>query len=182
MKYLLFFNYLIRHKWHVFIECCRYGVPWRGISHDLSKFLPDEFIAYANHYHANHINSQLIIDPIDFESSPYYSAWLIHQKRNPHHWQWWILYGEDSHPRVIPMPEKYLKEMVADWLGAGRAQGQPDTLAWYQANKNKMMLHELTRMKVEQLLQHDRIVNSKYNRGSKTVVNSLNLKAADNVN
>jgi len=38
VKYLIFLNYLIRHKWYVFVECCRYGVPWRGISHDMSKF------------------------------------------------------------------------------------------------------------------------------------------------
>jgi len=182
MKYLIFLNYLIRHKWYVFVECCRYGVPWRGICHDISKFLPDEFIAYTNHYHANHISSQRIINPIDLENSPYYSAWLIHQKRNKHHWQWWILYGEESSPKIIPMPEKYIKEMVADWRGAGRAQGQPDTLAWYQANKTKMILHLSTRTKVEQLLQFDTIIDSEYNRGTPAVINNLSFKALDNVN
>jgi hypothetical protein len=182
VKYLIFLNYLIRHKWHVFVECCRYGVPWRGICHDISKFLPNEFIAYANHYYNNHISFQQNIIATDIEKSPYYLAWLIHQKRNRHHWQWWILHGENNNPRVIPMPEKYIKEMVADWRGAGRAQGQPDTLAWYQANKNKMILDKSTRIKVEQLLQFDRIIDSEYNRGTVSVVNNLNLKAVENMN
>jgi hypothetical protein len=177
LKYLIFLNYLISHKWHVFIECCRYGVPWRGISHDMSKFLPSEFIAYANYYFDNHISSQRTDVQIDQEKSPFCLAWLIHQKRNRHHWQWWILHGEENHPQVIPIPEKYVKEMVADWRGAGKAQGLPDTLAWYQANKDKMILHRSTRMKVEQLLQFGRIIDSEYSRGATDVVNGLNLKA-----
>ena len=48
-KYLLFFIDVIEHKWRVFLECCRLGIPWLGITHDLSKFLPGEFIAYANY-------------------------------------------------------------------------------------------------------------------------------------
>jgi hypothetical protein len=151
-KYWIFLKYLIRHKWHVFVECCRQGVPCRGMSHDVSKFLPSEFIAYANYYYENHISSQRTDIPIDQENSPYYLAWLIHQKRNRHHWQWWILHGEENHPRAIPMPEQYIKEMVADWYGAGRAQGQPDTLAWYERNKERMILHTSTRIRVEQLL------------------------------
>jgi len=182
VKYLIFLNYLIRHKWHVFVECCRFGVPWRGITHDLSKFLPGEFMAYANHYYDTNINSGRIININEVENPSYYLAWLVHQKRNRHHWQWWILHGEDDNPKVIPMPEKYVKEMVADWRGAGRAQGQPDISAWYQANKDKMILHISTRNRVEQLLEYDRIIDSEYHRGTAAVANSLSLKAVDNLN
>ncbi|MEA4924078.1 MAG: DUF5662 family protein [Syntrophomonadaceae bacterium] len=181
MKYLVFLNYLIRHKWHVLVECCRYGVPWRGICHDISKFLPDEFVAYANYYHTHHVRPQPIINPAGSDNSVYYSAWLIHQKRNPHHWQWWILYGEDSSPIVIPMPDKYIKEMVADWHGAGKAQGQPDIMTWYEANKGKMLLHVSTRRKVEQLLQFNKISAGEHLETA-AVMNNLKLKAIDNVN
>ncbi|HCF70962.1 MAG TPA: hypothetical protein DER33_05135 [Syntrophomonas sp.] len=58
------------------------------------------------------------------------------------------------------MPEKYVKEMVADWRGAGLAQGQADTLAWYHANKHKIILHPATRSQVEQLLYNSRITDS----------------------
>lgn len=34
---------------------------------------------------------------------------------------------------TIEMPERYRKEMLADWIGAGMAQGTPDTLGWYGA-------------------------------------------------
>lgn len=35
--------------------------------------------------------------------------------------------------------------MIADWKGAGRALGFPDTLAWYIKNRDKMMLAPTTR-------------------------------------
>ena len=51
MKYIKYLRYLIIHKFWVFIYCCQYGLYWRGIIHDLSKFLPSEFIPYANYFY-----------------------------------------------------------------------------------------------------------------------------------
>jgi len=46
-----------------------------------------------------------------------------------------------------------IREMVADWLGAGRAiTGEWEAVAWYGKNKDRMMLHPETRGKVEILL------------------------------
>ena len=47
MKYFL---YLIKHKWYVFIECCKVGIWWRGILHDLSCFLPSAFILSVKYW------------------------------------------------------------------------------------------------------------------------------------
>ena len=46
----------------------------------------------------------------------------------------------------LEMPHKYRAEMLADWRGAGRALGKPDTTGWYHANKDKMHLHPETRV------------------------------------
>ena len=37
------FNLVTRHRWVVFKLCCKAGIPWRGLVHDLSKFSPTEF-------------------------------------------------------------------------------------------------------------------------------------------
>lgn len=42
--------------------------------------------------------------------------------------------------------------MLADWKGAGKAQGTPNTKAWYQKNKNKMQLAPKTRELIEKAL------------------------------
>jgi len=39
--------------------------------------------------------------------------------------------------------------MLADWRGSGRTFGKPDTRAWYEANRDKMLLHPETRLWVE---------------------------------
>ena len=48
------------------------------------------------------------------------------------------------------MPDKYRKEMLADWKGAGKAQGTPNCKKWYLINKNKMRLHPETRRWIEE--------------------------------
>ena len=56
---------------------------------------------------------------------------------------------------VIPlkMPEKYICEMVADWMGAGKAiTGKWDVIIWYNSNKQNIILHDNTRKFVEHLL------------------------------
>ena len=51
MKHLKYLCYVLRHKWYVFIECCKLGIPVRGLVHDLSKFRPSEWFPYANFIH-----------------------------------------------------------------------------------------------------------------------------------
>jgi len=50
------------------------------------------------------------------------------------------------------MPYNAIREMVADWRGAGRALGKPDTVAWYQVNRANMRLHPFTEWHVQTLL------------------------------
>ena len=144
-KYLRYLWYIVRHKWFVLLGCWNYGLLWRGITHDWSKFLPSEFIPYAQHFYG----------PDEYKGSPkgkykFNFAWLLHQKRNSHHWQWWLLPLDSGTTSLFPMSNDDLLEMIADWDGAGRAiNGKVDTLSWYQANKDKMTLHPTTRECIE---------------------------------
>lgn len=149
MKHLKYLWYVIRHKWYVFVECVKLGIPLQGILHDLSKFLPDEWIPYANFFYGNYPDEEAK-DRIEIE---FLKAWLRHIHRNPHHHQYWVL-REDS-GRVLPldMPMKYRKEMLADWIGAGKAQGHGnDVHEWYAENRDKMFLHPDTRKWIEERL------------------------------
>lgn len=116
MKYLLYLRYLLKHKWYVFLKCCEYGIVWRGITHDVSKFLPDEFFPYANYFFGgvNLIGSKKMCSEID----NFRVARNLHYKRNEHH-----LTMPD-----LPASNDVLLEMVADWFGAAYAQGKPHTM------------------------------------------------------
>lgn len=152
--YKKYFLYVFRHKWFVFLECVKLGIIWRGIVHDNSKFLPSEAIAYANYFSSpNSTSNGGFHDPK--QSLEYFNvAWLKHQHRNPHHWQHWILVQDDEAPVVLPMPEVCRKEMLADWIGAGKAQGHGNDLKeWYGKHKDQMKLHPDTRNWIEQRIQ-----------------------------
>lgn len=219
--YWKYLKYVLKHKWFVFIECCKLGIPLRGLFHDLSKFLPSEFIPYARYFYGNYPETLTVYEKTyhwkmktkavikeDFDL-----AWLKHQKRNKHHWQYWLLVSDSSSkeftlqehgngypiylsrnnrhlaefdesilfpedrvkpntcndnaymyakeiqdrlnksPKVLLMPLKYQKEMLADWIGAGKAiNGKNDVKEWYLKNAGNMLLHNSVRRWVEVML------------------------------
>lgn len=61
--------------------------------------------------------------------------------------------------RPLPMPDEFIAEMLADWMGAGRAiRGYWDVWKWYEQNKAVIVLHPETRKKVEaRLLELQRL-------------------------
>lgn len=168
MKYLKYLRYLCRHKWFVFVECCRLGIPFAGIVHDWSKFLPSEFVPYAETFYGTRKSTEAL-DAIGefgraelaphgyFARDRFHVAWNWHQKRNPHHWQFWILLNDDSTQSPLPMPERYRREMFADWVGAGRAiTGKRDVVAWFERSRPKMQLHPETAIWIEDRMALER--------------------------
>lgn len=146
-----YFKYVARHKWFVFLACLEYGLIWRGIKHDWTKFLPSEWFPYVEYFYGRKPNNgatgyahQLKPDDTDFNY-----AWNHHQKRNSHHWQYYVLNFDEGGLLALDMPILDRKEMIADWRGAGMAQGRPKTWEWYEVNKDRMQLHSDTRQWVE---------------------------------
>jgi hypothetical protein len=157
VRYIRYLWYVVRHKWFVFLACLRYRLVWRGILHDLSKLRPSEFFPYANFFYGpkkKQVRDETgYYKPTDTGDEAFDFAWLLHQKRNRHHWQWWILPYDDGGFKAFPIPERDLKEMLCDWIGAGRAQGTPDTMAWWKKNHGQMVLEPKTRFRIWQMLE-----------------------------
>ena len=129
------------------------GIVWQGLIHDLSKFLPSEFFPYAEFFFGRPRGKTGYYKPTNTGDANFDFAWLLHQKRNKHHWQWWILPEDRGGVVILDMPIKYRKEMFCDWKGAGRAQGHGDDIReWYKVNGSKMQLHENTRRWIEDML------------------------------
>lgn len=157
MKHLKYLRYVVRHKWFVFLACCRYGIPFAGIVHDWSKFLPSEWCPYAEYFYGTRKSFEALDAIRDFgcaelapwgyfASDRFNAAWNLHQKRSPHHWQFWLLTQDSGETFPLPMPDRYRREMLADWEGAGRAiNGRIDTLPWYTRNRDRITIHSETR-------------------------------------
>ena len=162
MQYIKYLSYVIRHKWFVMIECFKVGLYWRGIIHDMSKFYPGEFIPYAKYFYGTWIkNDQCHGDiggRISYKDTEmgveevFNIAWLKHQHRNDHHWQYWILRLDDGGTTIFNMPHKAMKEMICDWKGAGQAinrTNSPDECReWFIKNRFNMTFADETREKL----------------------------------
>lgn len=146
--------YLLQHKWLVFIEACKLGIPWRGLVHDLSKFSPREWrprVAALGRRsqdfqdESGYYVSERVPDELAF-------GWLHHYHYNPHHWQWWVVMLDGKVHKVLPMSDEYRREMLADWLAVSRMPGRQKMIPWYMKNRNFMLLHPDTRRWVEDRL------------------------------
>jgi len=115
MKMWKHFNLVNKHRWNVFKVAVKAGIPWRGFIHDLSKYLPVEFIESAKFYNGKvspYISSR--------EALGYSKAWLHHKAANKHHEEYWYDWN-NNHERAAVMPYKYAVEMICDSIGAGKA-------------------------------------------------------------
>jgi len=146
--------YVLRHKWYVLRVSFKYGCVWRAIVHDLSKFLPSEWFPYAEYFYGVSPHPD-VADKIRAKRKAAFDlAWLYHQRRNLHHHQYWVLNRDDGTQEALEMPDIYVREMLADWTGAGLAiHGKNECLEWYLKERHKMILHPSTREKVESLLK-----------------------------
>ena len=165
--HLAYLKYVLVHKFYVLWGGIRLGdIPlWQLIFHDMSKFSKAEWLPYVRQFY-NADGSQRKVrdatgayDP-SVQSEAFKAAWRHHWRNNPHHWSYWITYHtfNETTKRDIPfpMPDVYVREMVIDWFAAGMTQGKPDCMAWYAAQKDKLVLHRETRIAVEQVLQEAR--------------------------
>ena len=114
------FKLITIHRWYVFLNCCKAGMPIRGLCHDLSKYSPTEFWESVKYFQGNR-------SPIDAckEVNGYSVAWMHHKGRNPHHYEHWQD-NFDKGGQAVQMPFKYALELVCDYLAAGRAYMKKD--------------------------------------------------------
>lgn len=106
---------ILKHKYWVFRYCLKFGLIWRGIKHDFSKFSPTEFLESVKYY----TGTSSPIDACKKENGVSYS-WMHHKGRNDHHYEYWVD-NLDNGGEPIVMPYKAAVEMISDMLGAGRA-------------------------------------------------------------
>lgn len=124
------------HRKWVRRYCFMAGIPWRGLTHDLSKYSPTEFFESARYWTGTS-------SPINEAKKDlgYSKAWLHHRGRNPHHWAYWADNFSEG-LTVYPMPKDDFVEMVCDFLAAGRAyRGDKFTYTgertWWENDKKK---------------------------------------------
>ncbi|MCM3361236.1 DUF5662 family protein [Niallia sp. MER TA 168] len=140
------FLYILEHKLNVLVECWQEGLIIQGITHDLSKFKPKEFFPYSKKFFYKGKNNAE--DELKWKY-----AWLNHQHQNKHHWEYWVI--DPNNNQAVPMPRKYLMEMVCDWRSFSRKWGRkvkPSSLDL----TDKIILHEDTKKELIEIMKRKR--------------------------
>ena len=91
-RYIFYLRYVFGHKWHVARHCFKHGIYFRGLIHDMSKFLPSEFFAYIHYwtkYGEKRLKDRSYPVPDDV-MRPYKKAVRLHKQRNDHHPDYWL--------------------------------------------------------------------------------------------
>lgn len=152
------FKTITYHKYLVMKGCFRVGLYRQGITHDLSKYMPEEFLVGAKYYQGDRSPNNA-----EREEKGYSGSWLHHKGRNKHHYEYWIDYCITNPEQVtapVPMPDRYFAEMVMDRIAASKVYNKgnytdKDPLRYYQNSLERApeFLHEETRTKLEQILK-----------------------------
>jgi len=104
------FRVITHHRHLVLQGCFRVGLIKQGLCHDLSKYSPTEFLVGAEYF--QNIKSPNVAERAE---KGYSTAWMHHKGRNRHHFEYWCDINPDTrYYEYIPMPRKYLVEMVMD--------------------------------------------------------------------
>lgn len=136
--------------------CFKIGLYYQGLTHDLSKYSPTEFKVGIKYWQGTRSPNNA-----EREDKGYSESWMHHKGRNKHHFEYWIDYGlvPGSQAYVcVPMPNKYIAEMLMDRVAAskvykGRDYTDNAPYEYYASYPNAGEMHEQTREKLEFLLK-----------------------------
>ena len=155
LNYWKHFKTITHHKLMVMKGCFSVGMYWQGLLHDLSKYMPSEFIVGAKYYQGT--QSPNNAERLD---KGYSSAWLHHKGRNKHHYEYWLDYSSKKGEGIIPakMPDRYVVEMFIDRVAASKNYNLKNytddmPLKYYLKGEPWRFMHKDTRRKLEFLLK-----------------------------
>ena len=142
MKAWRHFRTITHHKWLVMQGCFKVGLYWQGLTHDLSKYTPTEFRVGAKYYQGNKSPNGA-----ERKDKGYSTAWIHHKGRNRHHYEYWTdLNQKTQRYESVPMPRRYLVEMIMDRRAACmtyQADAYTDASAWeyFEGSLERKLMH-----------------------------------------
>lgn len=117
MKPKAHFQTITYHRKLVRQGCFRAGLYWQGLTHDLSKYSPTEFLTGMKYFQGDRSPNNA-----EREAKGYSASWLHHKGRNKHHFEYWVDYTMPGTSEKLligmKMPVRYVVEMFMDRIAA----------------------------------------------------------------
>jgi hypothetical protein len=134
LKHLKYLSYVIRHKWFVLVAGLKLGLPLSQLlAHDWTKFLPDEWMPYTNYFYGNFLTRDeartafmlgMWVRTKEDCAGDFAFAWMKHQHRNKHHWQYWC--------KVDGVPLRETTVLIWDKGNAQKVIERGSASVWYE--------------------------------------------------
>ena len=156
-----------KHRWEVFKLCCKVGIPFQGLTHDLSKYSYTEFSESVKYFVGKH-------SPLKEAKlkEGYSKAWLHHFGRNKHHFEYWYDYSAPVSMPIIPF--KYMLEMICDRIAASKTYQKKKftyshPLEYFHHEKDHIVLNDKLKDYLEEVLTElskdgEKVLNKKHLR------------------
>lgn len=144
-KAIRHFCTITKHRHLVICNCFKAGIFWQGLLHDLSKYSPTEFAEGVKFYAGTKSPTEGARRELGFSR-----AWVHHQGRNKHHFEYWRDYNPVTHTyEAVKMPLKYVKEMFCDRVAAGKVYlgknyTDDNPIQYFQKGIAKTLMHPET--------------------------------------
>ena len=142
-----------RHRALVCKHCFKAGIYLQGLTHDLSKFSPEEFWISCRMYQGTRSPNEA-----ERELKGYSNAWIHHKGVNKHHFEHWTDYNPVTKKvEPVKMPIEYVIEMFCDRVAAskvymGKNYNDNSPLEYFERAKGKRIIHPETSDLLEKLL------------------------------
>lgn len=154
MNFIGHFKTITRHKLLVMKYCFKIGLYKQGLMHDMSKYMPSEFLVGVKYYKGTESPNN-----VERRQTGVSMAWLHHKGRNKHHFEYWIDYSANRDEGTVgmKMPVKYVAEMFCDRLAASKNYKGKDytdayPLEYYLRSKHRIIIHPETAGILEKML------------------------------
>ena len=142
-----------KHRAMVRKLCFKCGLYWQGLTHDLSKYSPVEFLNGVRFYTGTkspHVGER--------KKYGYSKAWMHHKGYNKHHAEYWQDIRPNGKTEPIEMPDKYFVEMICDRVAAsmiynGRDYTDSAPIQYYLSHIDENQFHANTRELLEYWLK-----------------------------
>lgn len=153
MKVWKHFVTITHHRFLVMAGCFRVGLYRQGLTHDLSKYMPTEFMIGAKYYQGTRSPNAA-----ERQDKGFSEAWMHHKGRNRHHYEYWT----DMNPQTrvyepVQMPTHYLVEQIMDRRAAcmvyqGKDYADDSAYNYFMHSRERQLMHPENRRQLEYLL------------------------------
>ena len=144
---------ITEHRMQVAKYCFECGLYIQGLTHDLSKYSPTEFLNGAKYYQGYRSPNNA-----EREDKGYSEAWLHHKGRNRHHYEYWVdycsetSYNKEAKGGMVPvrMPRRFLVEMICDRVAASKVYNKGHykddmPLKYFERSMDRIFMYEDTK-------------------------------------